>query len=285
MKQIFGTLALSALAACSGNVSLNGTGTGGDSGNSGDTTVAVNEVFLESDSDQLTLNAVDYNEKTSELKLTNLPFDAADDTYTLISGAALSNGFAAYESNPATSDAEMHYFAVFRRSDSGNSQVVAAGTNGFRDTGFAGAATQRFSADVTLPNDGNYVYSGEYAGVRITTSEDSNTVAQFVTGDTRIVLDFDDAGTGTAVGAIYNRDTYDSAGVSDGGTLPNLSLVLTSIDHENASLKQGSVNISGGADNAGTWDALFAGPNGEELAGIVLLTEDNSRETGGFIID
>ncbi len=281
MKQISSAFALLALAGCSGNVSLSDTGsTDGGTGS----TVSVNEVFLESDSASLTMNAVAYDEDTGELKLTNLPFDAADDTYTLISGAALANGFAAYESNPATSDAEMHYFAVFRRSDSGNSQVTAAGTPGFTDLGHAGAAAQRFSASVNLPNDGNYVYTGDYAGVRITEGSATDD-AQFVTGDTRFILDFDDAGTGTAVGVVYNRATYNAGGTSDSGTLPALSLALSYIDHDKANVQQGTVNIVGGASNAGTWDAIFAGPNGEELAGIVLVNETGIRETGGFIVD
>lgn len=282
MKSISSAFALLSLAACSGNVSLSETDD--TDGGTGGGTVSVNEVFLESDSDSLTMNAVAYDDDTGELKLTNLPFDASDDTYTLISGAALANGFSAYESNPATSDAEMHYFAVFRRSDSGNSQVTAAGTANFADLGHAGAAVQRFSASVNLPNDGNYVYTGDYAGVRITEGSATDD-AQFVTGDTQFILDFDDAGTGTAVGVVFNRVTYNGNGTPDTGTLPGLSLALSSIDHDKASVKQSTVNIVGGADNVGTWDAIFAGPNGEELAGIVLVKEEGIRETGGFIVD
>ena len=287
MKRYSGIFAILALAGCSGDIAISD----GSSSGGGTTTptVAVNQVLLDDASNNLTMSVAEYDAGTGELSLANLPFDASDDAYTLIIGASLANGFAAYESNPASSDATMHYLAVFRRSDSGNSQVAAAGTGQFSGVGYAGASAERLNASISLPGDGNYTYTGEYAGIRVTEGNGGAADAQLVTGNSSFDIDFDDAGTGVVAGFITNRVTYDTTGTADGGTLDNLALVLSSIDRDSAKVNEGTIDI-GASTDLGTWQAVFAGPNGEELAGIILVNDTDGsglavRETGGFIAD
>lgn len=272
-----------------GDGSGDGSGSGGSGDSTGDT-VAINEILVEDVGSGLTMSAYSFDDTTGELKLVDLPFDASDDTYTLISSTALGNGFSLYESNPASSDATMQYYAVFRRSDSGNSQVVAAATSGFSSLGRAGLAATRLNDTITLPSDGNYRYTGQYAGLRVT---EESSATDTVTGDVFLLIDFDDNDTGTIVGNITNRVPRDAATLAVGDPLASVALKTSAIDRVNSRVVEGEAAETGdGESGSGSWQAIFAGPNGEEIAGVLLLSDSSTgpdpqavREVGGFIAD
>lgn len=223
--------------------------------------------------------------------LNNLPHDDSKGRYTEMAGVDLGNDFKAYESNPATdgNDGSMHYFAVFRRSDSGHSQVAAAATGDYADYGNFGAGAQRLNDRTTLPADGNYVYTGDYAAVQITKGHNGSNDARLISGDVRLQIDFDDHGTGVVGGTINNRQLFDTQGNLIGIVGDVITLADTEIDHDNAILKDGtaiSINSSDATiTHSGEWGGTFAGPDGEEVAGFVVLenTDDDTQESGVFI--
>lgn len=326
MNKLYGSLAALALvAACSGDgefsfsgsTSDDGTTDSGDTSDTGDTssgssgsgvggtTVAINELLLEDAASGLSMTAFSFDDATGILSISGLPNDASNEAYTqnaavplnynsgadFATSVTLASGFNAYESTTANSDATLNYYAVFRRSDSGNSQVVAAGTGNFSDLGHAGAGATRLNGATVLPSDGNYTYTGSYAGVRVAGTSATDDIT-YVTGETLLLIDFQDSGTGTVVGNVRNRQQFDLTGTlltAPDDRLDDLSLTMSSIDRDNATIAESDVGIVGGSDTVGTWQGVFAGPNGEEIAGIVLLEESVSstdiRETGAFIAD
>jgi len=252
--------------------------------------------FLTEEGSFLTLNNITYDPATDTLTLNNIPFDDPTNTYdritgiTFVDGFGAPNGFGAYDSNPAAGTNEIQYFAIFRRSDSGNSQVAAAGTTGYVDFGYGGAGAQRLGGDPTLPSGGIYSYNGEYGAVRTT----QNTAGpggpptlEYVIGNANLRLDIDDFDdTGAVGGTITNRVLYNTAGAQVGTVAGFISLRDTDIDFTNGTIvSQTATEFDGvGAQtNSGNWEGVFAGPNGEEIAGILVIENTDVREVGGFV--
>jgi hypothetical protein len=273
------------LAACGGTPPF-----GGDATEPGGSTAA-GAVFLTDESEDLTLNNVSYNAATDTLTLNNIPFDDPNNAYERIATEAFTNGFDAYQSAPAAGSQELQYFAVFRRSDSGRTQVAAAGTGTYISFGFGGAGAQRLSVNPSLPNTGIYTYAGEYAGVRTTIvpGAPSNTV-EYVTGDADLAADFNDfdvvGNVGNAVGGtIENRQVYDTDGVLIGALAGYLTLANGSIDRSTGTILSSTVSevVGGTIVRSGNWNGVLAGPGGTEIAGVLFVEGDDIRETGGFI--
>ncbi|MEL7133880.1 MAG: hypothetical protein AAGK77_15880, partial [Pseudomonadota bacterium] len=110
-------------------------------------------VFFE-DGD-LVANNIVFDASSDTLVINNIPFDDPDNEYVRITTENfIGSGFDAYESDPAPGSGEDQYFAIFRRSDSGNSQVAAATSAEFIGFGFGGGGAQRLGGDPTLPLTG-----------------------------------------------------------------------------------------------------------------------------------
>lgn len=254
----------------------------------------------------LTLNDMSYDAASDEVVLNNLPFDG-DNTYAR--NAVASNGlggagssFDVYENVGGTSN----YYAVFRRSGNGYSQVGAVGTDRYVSFGFGGVAAQRISGDGSLPSgNSQYVFTGEYAAVRTIIDPTTGSEVQYVAGTAEIEVDIQDFDTTGAVeGVIVDRVFFDNNGVRISGLdgVDFISLATADINFDNWTIASSTATAfdltTGAAGASGSWQGLFAGPNGEEVAGIVVvsgtgpigidpatgdLIEVQVRETGGFI--
>lgn len=233
------------------------------------------------------------------LTINNIPFDSSDTTggeYTFRN--TLPNGFGVYESPSTGSASGISYFAVFRQTD--NAQVTSVGTNGFVQFGFGGVIAERLvEAGLPAARPETYRFTGEYAGIRIGRSDSSQTI-NTVTGTALLdvdILDLD--GTGAITGVVGNRSIFNLQGVLQGTAEDFISLGTTSVDTADATINPGSAtSVENGISQAtGQWSGLFAGPNGEEIAGVLVVegsattneeaalgTGATIREQGAFIV-
>jgi hypothetical protein len=247
--------------------------------------IAPSSVYFDDQGARLVVNNIGYDPETDQVIINNIPFDDPQNRYDRIGTEAFTNSFDAYESNPAPGTNEIQYFAVFRRT--GNSQVAAAGTNRYIDFGYAGAGAQRLSGLPTLPTTGIYSYNGEYAAVRTTLDPVGGNTIGYVTGDVAMQVDFDDFDGSGAVGAVVsNRTVYDTTGAPIGPLAGFISLQDTDIDFVDRTIVEADateIDGSGTQVATGNWSGVFAGPNGEEIAGIVFVNGATTQEVGGLI--
>jgi hypothetical protein len=280
------------LAGCGGTPPF-----GGDAVDDGGADDGVGNVYLDEQGEFLTLNNIAYDPDSDTLTLNNIPFDDPDNAYERIRTEKFTNGFDAYQSAPALGTNEIQYFAVFRRSDSGLTQVAAAGTTAYIEFGYGGAGAQRLGGGTpTLPNNGIYSYSGEYAGVRtnLNAGPSGENVVTYVTGDVELAVDFDDFDdTGTIGGFVTNRALYNDAGQPIGALDGFISLQDSTIDFTTATVVTANASevVGGDVVRSGNWEGVLAGPGGSEVAGILFVegaTGNNNngiREVGGFIAE
>jgi hypothetical protein len=194
-------------------------------------------------------------------------------------------------------------------------------TGQYVDYGFGGFLYQRNTA-VSLPNSGQAVYSGQYAGIRDFLSRGG---LEYVVGDAAVAIDFEDFNDGSGVrGQITNRRVFDINGVNitqsiiDAinntgfdpanpgipGTYANITELPTLLFTvgPNTADANGEMTSTLGSQLAqnsgaavtfegGTYYAMVAGDNAEEIVGIVVVTSTDprytgvtTRETGGFIV-
>ncbi|WP_323766824.1 hypothetical protein [Antarctobacter sp.] len=268
---------------------------------------------LKNASDDLKVNEMAFDPDTGELVFNNLPFDsdkvvAGENVYTrnaAPSAALATTGFDAYR-NAAGPRATQQYFAVFRRSVTGFSEVGAVGSGRYMSFGFGGAAAKRLSGDGALPDtNDSYVFTGEYAAVRTVVDDDLNdTRIEYVSGVSLIDVDIQDFDVSGAVeGLIVSREFFDANGVNiaDLSRADFLSLATAEINFDTwtiSSSDASAVRSDGEVTQSGSWSGLFAGPNGEEVVGIVVVEGQGPvgidpgtgefitqevREVGGFI--
>lgn len=330
MYRIIAALALaSALAACDG-ANLTGSGSSGigtgaqplvpepppaDPGTPGSGTDADPDNLYTSElanaDGDLTVNEMSYDAATDTLVFNNLPFDSnktasGENTYVrnpAVSASLAGTRFGAYR-NAGGPVGSSQYYAVFRRSASGNSQVGAVGSDRYLSFGFGGAAAQRLNGKGKLPSaNDSYVFTGEYAAVRTVVDDTTGTRMEYVAGTAVIdvdIMDFDVKGA--VEGLIVNRTFFDANGVRlpdlDGADYITLKTAEINFDNWTISSSDASTVLAGEEKQTGSWAGLFAGPNGEEVVGIVVVEGDGPvgidptsgefllqqvRETGGFI--
>ncbi|SNS14987.1 hypothetical protein [Antarctobacter heliothermus] len=267
---------------------------------------------LKNASADLTVNEMTFDPATGELVFNNLPFDsnqavAGENVYTRdpgVSAALAGRGFDAYR-NAAGPNGGSQYFAVFRRSPTGFSQVGAVGSDRYLSFGFGGAAAQRLDGKGALPDtNDSYVFTGEYAAVRTVVDDTTGTRMEYVSGVSLIDVDIQDFDVSGAVeGLIVSREFFDVNGVNiaDLSRADFLSLSTAQINFDTwtiSSSDASAVRSDGEVTQTGSWSGLFAGPNGEEVVGVVVvegqgpvgidpatgefITQD-VREVGGFI--
>jgi hypothetical protein len=254
----------------------------------------------------LRMNEVIYDPDTDELLLNNIPFDGDDGEYARDAAgtaglASAGSGFGAYRNTSGQAE----YYAVFRRSDNAYSQVVTAGTDRYFSFGFGGAAALRLDGTGALPNaNQSYVFNGEYAGVRTILDESSGTSIQYVAGTAQIDVDIEDFDTvGAVEGLIVDRRFFDANGVQVAGLndVDYIALHTAQINFDDWTISSSTATVRpqlGQREMNGSWEGLFAGPNGEEVAGIIVVEGDGPvgidpttgdyivrevRETGGFV--
>lgn len=260
-------------------------------------------IFATDLNEDLTMNAFEYDDagtgdpSDDTMRINNIPFDNSDATgggYTR-SATALPNAFDVYESPLSGGPNDRQYFAVFQRAS--HSEVAAVGTGDYISFGFGGATLQRLDGTNGIPAERPeyYTFTGDYAAVRITTLSGGEDDVEFITGDTELTVDILDFDVDGAVeGLITNRTLYDVNGNSLGALNDYVSLATAEIDFSTGEILQSTaVGIEGvtGQIASGGWQGVFAGPDGEEIAGFVVLegdvtsteVDDTVRETGVFI--
>ena len=297
MTRQFLTLSLVALLAACGDGQPFDFGTGAE-GESEDADTSESNFYADELNEDLTMNALIYNEgdpadpSDDTLTVNNLPFDGSDiDNGAYDKTGATAGAYDVYESIGAGEDGDRTYFAVFRRTS--NSQVAAVGTGDYVGFGFGGATAQRIG-NTNLPSEGEYTYTGEYAAVRVTTQDGGTDDVEFVSGDVTMnvdIADFDN--TGAVEGIVNNRILYDNTGTQIGTVDGYISMATAEIDFDNnATLSSTATAFENGEEIAtGNWQSVFTGPDGEEIAGFLVLegTEtsdaesDEMRETGVFV--
>lgn len=262
--------------------------------------------------DDLSMNDVEFDTTTGELVLNNLPFDGEDNLYArdAAASAALASAGSNFDAYRNVGGAN-NYYAVFRQTATGYSRATAVGTDNYIEFGFGGLAAQRLEGTGALPNaNQEYVFTGEYAAVR-TVLDDEDTVdpvngsiIQYVAGTIRIdvdIEDFDD--TGAVEGIVTNRAFFDANGIAIPdltGTGEFITLRTADINFDTWTINASSATavLDNEAGASGTWEGIFAGPNGEEVAGIVFIEGSGPigidpdsgeyvmvqvRESGGFV--
>lgn len=318
------------LAACSGGGSDNGSNpvTGGSSGTDGTQNPTPNNSITRyetrDDNGSGYAEGFVYDSGSDTFTVDNLAFDG-DNTYTAEDDAAVVANipYAVYE-NAATfvdpdSGVPINQFphkVIYGRSTNTDSdgnpvtEFAIVRTGAYVGYGFGGFVYQR-TGGVTLPTEGQAVYTGDYAALR---DFQNSGGLEYATGDMEIIIDFNDFNEGDAVqGTVYNRRIFDSAGnditadmlaaleAEYGGTyaaLPSLTFSITPDALSAAGEIQGSLgsNIVNGdgatvAFESGSYYAVVAGENADEIVGVIVVEADDPRaegvtvrETGGFIL-
>jgi hypothetical protein len=271
-----------------------------DEAGDGDPTAGISSVYGTSLNDALTMNALDYDDQGTPdpaddiLLVNNLPFDNSDASgggYTRI-GALSTSPFDLYESPTSGGSGDRTYFAVFQRTT--YAQVGAIATDNYVEFGFGGASAQQIGASGTPASRvAQYTFTGDYAAVAVVRPEAGGGTLGYITGQATVYVDLEDFDDNAAVeGIINNRQFFDETGAPLGALAGYIALATASIDFENDMTLASVATSVGPADTGGTgqWSSVFAGPNGEQIAGIVVIegtmpvTEDPVRETGVFIV-
>lgn len=227
--------------------------------------------------EDLTMNSMVYDPLTDELVVNNIPFDGASapngQARYVNTGAVPGTSFSRYENV----EGDLAYYAVFRRSTSGAVEGGAFATSGYINFGIGGAGAKRSTATVDLPESGEYTFTGEYAAVRVfENAPGMPTTPQLVSGTVRVSLDFGDYdNVGAIVGVINNRQLYDINGTPLGPMDDFITLAMSEIDRDTGTI------VAGGAKGisydtaeeltSGQWTAILGGPNGTEIAGIIVV--------------
>ncbi len=263
---------------------------------------------------------VSYDEDTDTFTVDNLAFDG-DNVYerddrigTLDRGGRSDPTYAVYEASqfvrdPSDGDevGQFDYRAIYgvsaRETEDGEprTRFAIVRTGSYVDYGFGGFVYER-AGGVDLPTTGQASYEGEYAGTRIFNGRGGQ---EFTRGDVDIAIDFRDFNEGSGVrGTISNREAFTSAGVpialggADGLVLPDLGFgvgpgTVTEDGEMSNGLRSYTVNANGTLTEyeAGTYYAIIAGEDADEIVGIFVIESDDPRfdgvtaqETGGFIV-
>lgn len=180
------------------------------------------------------------------------------------------------------------------------SRFAIVRTGSYRSYGFGGFLYER-NGGVELPQGGQAVFSGDYAGMRVFAGAGS---LKYTSGDVEIAVDFDNFNSGVGVrGVIDNRQFFDSSGnalaLGGGdetlvaptlfdvgpGALRNNGEIGGTLSSRRA-LKGGKVETY----ESGTYLGIIGG-EAEEIVGIVVIDSEDprfddvtARETGGFIV-
>ncbi|MCT8161053.1 hypothetical protein [Pseudoruegeria sp. SHC-113] len=291
-----------ALAACSGGTadtdSPDDTFTGEGFLLAGTEEAFAGQSILRYDGDA-EVSTVSYNAAADTFFVDNLPFDG-DGVYDRDDVVASLNGFNVYENNNLTE--RRAYKALHGQSTSGQTSVSIIRTGSYAGYGFGGFVYAR-NGRVQLPSTGQATFTGQYAGTRVF---DGRAGQQYTTGTAVLEVDFSDfAATNAVEGAIFNRQVFDTNGnpvallESDGVTtytLPTLVLATGSITNageivgEVASERAPTGSTTTSTFESGSYYAVIAGDNAEEIAGVIVVTStepetsDGVLETGGFFV-
>lgn len=250
-----------------------------------DPNVDVNSKFAFDPQNDLTMNSVAYDDNgtpdTSDdmLIINNLPFDGPEGRYDAVAGTETTSATGLrrgiYGSRQTATTGQIKHYAVFIEGDYTDA-TSAAGRN-WQNFGNAGANINR--SDFSLPASNEYVYVGVYAATR---TYNERAGLELITGNVRLLLDIDDFDPdfpgdglqGDIVGTVTGR-TRQPTGDQMVGDLPSVSLREVSFNTETGVWDgvPGSVAsfYNGDVRDTGFHEGLIAGPEGEEMAGYLVM--------------
>lgn len=267
MRRILAAASLVALAACDGNPIAQGGGVTPEDTCAG-SQVCTGEV-----------NRFTYDSVNDRIRINNLPFDL-DGTY--LRTPSLDRGaFRAYVNEAGDED----YVALYRQSGTGSTYAGVVGTGGYLGFGYGGTVFGG-SGSVNFPGNGEAVYRGQYAGIRV---YDGGGLG-FSDGTIRMRVDFEDFDNVGAIDTIVSgRRGYDENG-NLLGTLPTLSGTTTGFTGDRLTETSILENLGGGNTGAsGTLNGTFGGSGATEVAGVIVIEGDDAlgsglqvRESGAF---
>ncbi len=217
-----------------------------------------------------------YDATTDQLIVESLPFD--DNVFEGRYDRAAAFDVAGYKAYQSTNGLD-NYIAYYGTSSTGNTSSAVVAQGGYADHGHAGAGYAR-STSVNLPSTTQRTfYTGSYVGMR--TVADNTPFLDIITADIDMEADFSD---NRVRGFIRNRTFRQHQSAAGVGS--NMTLTETAIQRDEAIAQGGGVagDVDGTAVN-GSWEALFGGPNGEEIAGVVIINHGDFRETGSFVAE
>ncbi|HVG46845.1 MAG TPA: hypothetical protein VM899_01715, partial [Rubellimicrobium sp.] len=321
---------LASLAACGDGQPLfpdedggsgdgDGDGNGGNGGNGG----SISRSEEQDDAGGGYIQDVSYDRKSDTFFVDNLAFDG-DNVYTrdedvpTLSDKGDRARYRVYEGDEVTRDpqngqaiGQATYRAIYgeseNRTDSGEPRTSFAivRTGSYVDYGFGGFVYER-NGGVDLPTNGQAAYAGDYAGLRTFSGVEAGDRMEYTTGAVNIAIDFRDFNEGRGVqGVISDRQAFDLQGnrIETGAGEDQLQLPDLIFDvgpgtvSGNGELSNGlrsyAVNDEGTLEEyeAGTYYAIVAGDNAQEIVGVFVVESDDPRfedvtaqETGGFIV-
>lgn len=261
-----------------------------------------------------------YNESSDTFVIDGLGFDGAN-TYT--PGTAVDSllSYAVYDADVQAIDSvtgdpitQFQYRAIYGESTNTvdgdpRTSFVIVRTGSYVDFGFGGFVYER-EGGVRIPDNGQAVYTGDYAGMRVFRNAGG---IEYTTGDMSIAIDFEDFNANDAVrGRLTNREAFTATGapiILGDAQLSELELPdVTFAIQEGAPSLQTNGEISGNVgsitrDNSGAaipyetgfFYAVLAGDatggDGGEIVGVIVMESPDPRfesvtaqETGGFIL-
>lgn len=253
-----------------------------------------------------------YDPASDTFSVDGLGFDG-DNTYTRGTAVGSLGPFAVYEGASTYADAQTGtlidqyaHRAIYAVSRSGATEFAIVRTGGYIDYGFGGYVYKR-NGGVTLPSDGQANYAGDYAALRDFNDRGG---LQYATADMNMSIDFKDFNDGPAVrGSVYNRRIYDI----NGNDITQTVLDQFNLDHSTAlsdlpvmtfTVGPGAGDVNGEivgaigsryADStgavqtfeSGNYYAILSDGSGaaaSEVVGVIVVSSDNVRETGGFVL-
>jgi hypothetical protein len=259
---------------------------------------------------------VAYDAATDTFTVDNLGFDG-DNRYTRGTRVGSLGPYAVYENADVFNDpltavpiGQFAHRALYAVSPSGRTEFAIVRTGAYTGYGFGGFIYQR-NGSVVLPTAGQAAYAGTYAALR---DFNGRTGIEYATGDMEVAIDFNDFNAGNAVqGRVSNRAIFDIDGrditndviraLSDKTGVPLTALpalvfkVNPGVMDRNGEMVgniDSTVLNRGGAATVledGKYYAVVAGPNAEEIVGVIVVEADDPRhtgvtvrETGGFLL-
>ena len=259
-----------------------------------------------------------YDADNDTFKIDNLAFDGGN-TYTRntditnLGPARVSEAASTYDDAQTGQNIDqLSYRALYGVSDTGRTSYAIVRTGSYIPFGFGGFVYSR-NGGVTLPTQGQARFNGAYAGLR---DFDGAAGLQYTSGDVEVDIDFNDFNPNEGLGgkgvkgSVDNRKVFDlngndiTASVLAGinldydASLTELPRILLKIGPGNMDLngelegQVGSAFVDNNGDlqglESGKFYAVIAGPNAEEMVGVIVVTSDidgvTARETGGFIL-
>lgn len=261
------------------------------------------------------VSEVSYSAASDTFTVDNLAFDG-ENTYQRYAAFPSLAGYALYQSDETVTDSktgapvrQLDYRAIYGVSTNRvtvngerlpRSRFAIVRTGSYRDYGFGGFVYER-NGGVELPETGQAVFTGDYAGVRVFRNSSG---LEYTRADAEISVDFEDFNDPTGVmGTLTNRRVFDSDGdpVPLGGPgqllAPTLPFeigpgVLSENGEIRGDVSNTIINDNGDVEayEVGEYYGIIGG-DADEIVGIIVMESDDPRfddirvqETGGFIV-